>query len=177
MFYRQTVADKRPIEGRLFITTWLNFLYYIIESPLFFFKSADMLTPIMTLVISSVMTCLMRQMSKLKPDNYMRKATCFVNVFTFVLLLLRTSSSLLFLIIHTCAPCGWNAQTIFHQFVVSYNNCLRIMHTLLMRCIVLAACSLRPMSILAMQSYTAWWQGPEYPVLLSLLIVYAVMCI
>ena len=43
--------------------------------------------------ISSVMTCLMRQMSKLKPDNYMRKATCFVNVFTFVLLLF-------FIIIH-----------------------------------------------------------------------------
>ena len=65
----------------------------------------------------------------------MREVICLDSAFTFVLRVLKTSCSPLFLIIYNmCALWVKCTKATFHMFVVSYNNCYRILHRFPMRC-------------------------------------------
>ena len=65
----------------------------------------------------------------------MRGVICFDSASTFILPMLKTSCSPLFLNnIYMCALCVNCTKSTFNMFAVSYNNCYRILHRLPMRC-------------------------------------------
>ena len=65
----------------------------------------------------------------------MREVICLDSAFTFVLLMLKTSCSPHLLNnVYMCALWVKCTKSTFHMFIVSYNNCYRILHRLSMRC-------------------------------------------